>query len=151
VSTGLNRFRLARFAVEYDPPDDMDLAPTDVAVPIIDDRPLFELAGDRYPGVDVGLLSPPSRQWLGAPSYVAYGNAVVLDGDCGIAECCGVTAAIEIGESTVSWSRFAAAGFPDLPPGLAFTFDRVEYERAIADVADLEPTTWVIRESEDDA
>jgi hypothetical protein len=141
----VNRFRLARYSVVYEPPDDDPFTPRDLAVPIIDGTPLFEAIGDRHPGLVVHLVAPPSRQWLGRPSYVEYGRAVVLDGSCGIAECCGVVARIDIGETTVSWSDFAANGLPDLPSGLHFTFDRGEYERAIAEVASLEPTTWIIR------
>jgi hypothetical protein len=65
---------------------------------------------------------------------------VILDGDCGIADCCGVPARIEIVDELVTWADFSARGSPPLPAGLRFTFDRAEYEGAIAGVGDLAAT-----------
>jgi hypothetical protein len=136
----VNRFTLARYTLSE--PTDNPLVPTDLAVPVIDGVPLFEIVGDRLPGVAVALLAAPSRQWLGEPSYLAYGRTVVLDGDCGDAECCGVTARIDFNSSTVTWSDFQTHGWPPLPDGLRFTFNRSQYEREIERLLDVEPTPW---------
>ncbi len=70
----------------------------------------------------------------------------MLDGSCGVAECCGVTARIEIGRAAVRWSVFNTHGRAELPAGLEFIFDRAEYERAIVADVNLEPTTWTLRD-----
>ena len=139
----MNRFQLSRCSVEHERSDGGSVVPWDLAVPVIDGRPLSELVGAGHPGLVVRLVAPPSRQWLGEPSYVEGERVVVLDGSCGIAECCGVTARIEISDATVSWSDFKAHGRVELPPGLEFTFEKDEYVRAIAEVANLESTTWI--------
>ena len=71
------------------PPDDDVLAPDDVAVPVVDGTPLFKALVDRFPGIDIDLVAPPSRHWLGSPEYVEHGRVVVLDGGCGHAGCWG--------------------------------------------------------------
>ncbi|UDY36081.1 hypothetical protein [Dermatobacter hominis] len=97
------------------------------------------------PAVCFGLLSyaravaPPSRHLLGTPTYVENGLPVILDGGCLVAGCCGVMARVSINERTVVWSNFFARGRPDIPADLKFTFDRDDYERALAEVATLEP------------
>jgi hypothetical protein len=103
----VNRFGLARVLLEYD--GERGLTSADLAVPVIDDTPLFELVGAGHPGLVVRLVAPPSRHWLGEPSYIDHERLVVLDGSCGIAECCGVAARIDIGDATVCWSDFLHA------------------------------------------
>jgi hypothetical protein len=116
--------------------------PGEVAVPVIDGTPLYVRFGDVFFGVDLDLVVPPGHQWSGEPSYVEYGRAVVLDGTCGVAGCCGVIAEITIGSDSVTWSNiYCHAGNVDIPADLEFTFDRASYEQAIRDVADTPPQT----------
>jgi hypothetical protein len=136
-------FSVIHYRVATQPTDDEFYAPTDIAVPVIDDVPFFETVGDRYPGVAVGLVTPPSRHWLGEPRYGENGRAVILDGTCGHAGCCGVLARITIADALVTWSDFFARGHPELPEGLHFQFDRTTYQEAIAGVMNREPTDWV--------
>ncbi len=140
----MNRFRLARYSVVL--PDEESFAATDLAVPIIDDVPLFVVVGSDFPGVPVVLVAPPSGHWLTDPddSYVdeESGRPAVLDGSCGIAECCGVMARIDVTASTITWSDFVVRGRGHVPSALQLTFDRAEYERALAQVLDIEPTAW---------
>lgn len=128
----LNRFTLARY-VE---------TPEDIAVPVVDDVPLYELLGDRYPGLPVGLVVPPARQWLGGPTYVQDGRVVILGGTCGSAGCCGVMARIALTRDSVIWRDFFARGAPDLPKGLRFEFDRTEYENALATLPTAPRLEW---------
>src|SRR3954453_10180614 len=61
----VNEFAVERRIVSYEPGDDEpDLAPTDIAMPLIDGVPLYERLGDRYPGVAYEVVAAPSRQWL---------------------------------------------------------------------------------------
>lgn len=125
------------------PADSEILAPEDLAVPVIDGVPLFEMLEDRYPGVDIGLVAPPSRHWLGQPAYGEEGRAVILDGTCGVAGCCGVMACITVSETIVGWSDFVAWGRPPLPDALHFDFDRTAYETAISAVSTLSASEWI--------
>jgi hypothetical protein len=141
-----NRLRVDRYTVVCDPPDNDSYAATDLAVPIIDGIPLFEMLHSSFPGVPIGLVVPPSRHWLDDPdpSYVddAEGRPAILDGSCGIAECCGVMARIELTSSTVAWTDFVARGRGSIPLGLEFVFDRDHYETAIARVREVVPADW---------
>lgn len=116
--------------------------PDDIAVPVIDGVPLFERLSDRYPGVSVRIVAPPSGQWLGAPVYEEDGRAVILDGRCGVAACCGVMAKIELRPDTVVWRDFYALGGPDLPRDLRFVFVRWEYEKALASLLRAPRIAW---------
>lgn len=138
----VSSFSVVRYRVEVVPAGELFLAPTDLAVPLIDGVPLFETLGDRYPGVDVALVAPPSRHWLGEPVDEEEGQAVILDGGCGFAGCCGVMARITLDGPIVVWSDFFATGRPPLPTGLHFEFDRTAYETAIAAVLTSEPMDW---------
>jgi len=120
-------------------------SPEDLAVPVIDGDPLAEMLTDRYPGVALSLVVPPSRQWLGAPTRAEQGRAVILDGSCGYAGCCGVMAHIEVGPGTVVWSDFIARGSPRIPTGLRFEFDRAEYEASLAGLGTQQPLEWTDR------
>jgi len=117
-------------------------SPEDLAVPVIDGRPFAEMLSDRYPGVTLSLVVPPSRHWLGAPTRVEQGRAVILDGSCGYAGCCGVMAHIEVGPGTVVWSDFIAGGSPRIPSGLRFEFNRAEYEAALAGLGTQPALEW---------
>ncbi len=150
MARALNRFRLARFGVVLESPDDQSFASTDLAVPLIDDVPLHAITSNRHPGVPVGLVAPPSRHWLGEPdrSYVGDDDhdlqfPVVLDGSCGIPECCGVMARIKISDATVTWSEISGRGRSAIPNGLTFTFERKQYEREIAHILEVVPTPWI--------
>ncbi len=128
----MNRFAVARY-IE---------APDDIAVPVVDGVPLFELLTDRYPGLPLRLVVPPARQWLGAPTYLEEKRAVILNGTCGYAGCCGVMASIELRGKKVVWRDFFARGSPDLPSGLRFEFDRTEYEAALAALPTAPRVEW---------
>ena len=121
----------------------------DEVVPLIDGTPLHEMVGDRSPGLAISFVAPPSRQWLGAPTYEEDGRAVVLDGSCGVAACCGVLAHITMSADTVVWSDFFARGLPPLPPGLHFEFDRVAYEATIDAVATAPERVWIVTDDEE--
>lgn len=109
----------------------------EIAVPMVDGVPLFELVKDRYPGLVMSLVARPSKQLLGGASYVEDGRTVLLDGGCGVAGCCGVMATISVTREQIVWSDFFARGRSTLPPNLHFTFDRDEYERALAKLPDV--------------
>jgi hypothetical protein len=123
---------------EYQLDETLDL---DLAVPVVDGTPLHELMGERFFGIDSSLVSPPARHLLGAPAYVEEGRAVILDGDCLHAGCCGVMAHVVVGERVVSWIDFFARGGPDIPDEPSFEFDRQQYEAALAsfDAVPIEP------------
>jgi hypothetical protein len=108
-------FSVIHYRVATQPTDDEFYAPTDIAVPVIDDVPFFETVGDRYPGVAVGLVTPPSRHWLGEPRYGENGRAVILDGTCGHAGCRGVLARIMIADALVTWYDCFAEATPSCP------------------------------------
>ena len=127
-----NRFSITRYGS----------GPNDIAVPVIDGVPLFERLPDQYPGLAVSIVTPPSGQWLGAPVYEENGRAVILDGKCGVAGCCGVMAKIEMWPDTVMWHNFYALGGPDLPGNLRFVFVRWEYEKALASLARAPRIAW---------
>lgn len=135
----MNTLEVAHYSVTYngdedDEEFDLGLA-TEIAVPVIDGVPLHERLGDVAFGLALDLVAPPSHQWTGGATYVEDGRAVILDGTCGIAGCCGVFADITIGKEEVTWSDFfCRAGNVEIPDGLQFTFDRRAYERAIAGV-----------------
>ena len=90
----------------------------DLVVPVIDGVALYEMLDAGRPGIPLEWIRTPSRQWLGAPEVSVYGRAVVLDGECGIAECCGVVARISVLSDTVIWDQILANGGPDVPDQL---------------------------------
>lgn len=104
----------------------------DIAVPVVDGVPLHERVGDRFAGIDTSLVARPSRHLLGEPEYIEEDRTVLLDGDCGFAECCGVRAQVIVGDRTVRWTEFFARGHPPIPVDLFFEFDRQQYEAALA-------------------
>jgi hypothetical protein len=133
-----NRFSVLRYADE----------PEDLAVPVIDDIPLCERLRERHPGIALDLVVPPSLQWLGAPRYAEDGRAVILDGTCGNAGCCGVMARVDVSPATVVWRDFFARGAPELPGDLRFEFDRAGYEAALATLPDLPSIEWTADEGQ---
>jgi hypothetical protein len=114
---------------------------SDVAVPVIDGMPLFTyFEGETMPGIAFSYAAPPSRHWLGEPSD-ASGETALLDGTCGVAGCCGVSAHVDLGDEVVTWSDFLVgpSGSVDLGP---FRFERVAYEATLAACGDLTPVPW---------
>jgi hypothetical protein len=114
----------------------------EVVIPIIDGTPLYQMVEGRYVGLGISFVAPPSRQWLGTPTYGEAGRAVILDGSCEIAGCCGVFARITLTDDRVIWSDFRTRGRPPLPAGLHFEFDRSRYEAVIANVASAPERRW---------
>ena len=127
-----NRFSVLRYAS----------GPDDIAVPVTDGVPLFERLPDRYPGLAASMVAPPSGQWLAAPVYEEHGRAVILDGKCGVAGCCGVMAKIEVWPDTVVWRDFYALGGPALPSDLQFVFVRWDYEQALESLLRAPRMAW---------
>ena len=124
-----NQLELIRYDLGW---DDEGFIPDDELLVRIDGRDLSDLLVERKIDAGAGLIpthavAPPSRHWLGEPlPWLSEGASVgVLEGGCGAWQCCGVSAHIEISDSTVTWK------VDGLDP---FTFDRIEYERALAGV-----------------
>jgi hypothetical protein len=140
----VNRFSLDKYVVDTDLGDGP--VSQELAVPVIDGTPLFELVGSewpgRFPGIATSLLARGSGQWRGSPRYSEAGRDVLLDGECGEAGCCGVFALVSIDGDAVRWSDFRARGRPDLPPDLAFEFVRTQYLEAIRALPAIEPKRW---------
>lgn len=132
---GMNRLTFRRLAGEYRLDTAFDV---DIAMPVVDGRPLHELVGERFYGVDTALVAPPSKHLMGSPAYVSDDRTVILDGGCFEAGCCGVMARVIVDNRTVVWTDFFARGHPDIPTKLKFTFDRQQYESALASVGSLE-------------
>jgi len=141
----VNRFSLRRFEVIG------AREPTSwqggIAVPVIDDVPLYIRINEQLmPGMPAGAIAPPQREWLGEP-YVIPGDqdtrATVIEGGCHVSWCCGVHAAITIDEQVVTWSDFVVGPCEEIDLG-PFTFDRTEYEAAIANVMDVPTIAWRI-------
>jgi hypothetical protein len=139
-----NRFSLMRFHVPVDEDEEQFFPAADLAVPVVDGIPLFEMiGGGGYPGVPESWVRPPSREWLGAPEYVEYGRAIVLDGACGVAGCCGVVARISVLPDTVIWDEFHGHGATQPPERLRFEFDRDDYEAQLEGLPRVAVTEWV--------
>jgi len=126
------------------PADDEEpfFAATDLVVPVIDGIPLFEMLGGGYPGIPDEWVQPPSRQWLGSPEHVEYGRAIVLDGSCGDAGCCGVVARISVLSGTVIWDEFPGHGSIDLPEPLRFEFERDDYQAQLQGLSRVSVIEW---------
>jgi len=146
----VNEFAVARYRVVSDPPDDEYPGATDLAVPVIDGIPLFERLDDRWPGIAFEWLWPLSGQWTGSPELVEYGRAVVLDGSCGQAGCCGVVARIIVGSDTVVWEDFYGHGAPEVPEDLRFEFARESYESELQRLGTLHAVEWIVRDEFND-
>ena len=144
---GVNRFAVEHLQVVF--PDDVENwgLPIDVAAPLIDGVRLSEMLDDRFPGIELAFVAPPSRHWLGVPDYVEYDRPVILDGGCGFAGCCGVVASITFDGETVRWHDFYTHGSPPVPDDLGFSFAWSEYTAAIEAVASQPPRPWRIDDS----
>jgi len=115
-----------------------------MVVPVVDRMPLFSWIGaDVLPGVTFDLVAPPSMQWRGRPHYVEHDQAVVINGGCGNAGCCGVMATIQLEDSAVRWSDFVIGYSRPIELG-PFEFDREVYERTIDQVASLPAVRWLL-------
>lgn len=137
-----NRFTVMRFHVPADD-DEPFFAAADLVVPVVDGIPLFEmLGGGGCPGIPDEWVWPPSRQWLGSPEYVEYGRAIVLDGACGVAGCCGVVARISALTDTVIWDEFHGHGATKPPERLQLEFERDDYEAQLERLPRVEVTEW---------
>src|SRR3954447_25795394 len=95
---GMNRLSFRRMRGKFDIDEPYDL---DIAVPVIDGRPLHEIVGDRFYGIATTLAAPPSRHLLGQPTYGEDGLTALLDGSCLVVGCCGVMAQVDVREDTV--------------------------------------------------
>jgi hypothetical protein len=126
------------------PADDQEplIAASELVVPVVDGTPLFEMLGGGCPGIADEWVRPPSRQWLGSPEHVEYGRAIVLDGSCGDAGCCGVVARISVLSDTVIWDEFHGHGAVDLPDPLRFEFEREDYEAQLEALPRIAVTEW---------
>ena len=131
----MNRLSFRRMRGTYEVMEPYEL---DIAVPVVDDTPLYELMGERFFGIDSALVMPPSRHLLDMPEYTDEDRTVLLDGTCLYASCCGVMAQVTVGDETVRWSSFFARGGPEIPVTVSFEFDRRQYEAALASVRDAD-------------
>jgi hypothetical protein len=136
-----NIFTVMRFHIPAEAEEPF-FAAIDLVVPVIDGTPLFEMLGGGCPGIPDEWMRPPSRQWLGAPEHVEYGRAIVLDGSCGSAGCCGVVARISVLADTVIWDEFYGHGAMDPPERLQFDFERDHYEAQLQGLPRLAATEW---------
>jgi hypothetical protein len=134
----MHRFSLERYAYEQDGGWPTTRETVDLVVPVIDGVPLFEIVEAHYPGLAIEHVAAPSHEWLGQPTYGDDGGrAVVIDGSCGVAGCCGVLADIVVSTNVVTWTGLFSRAVDTALETFAFLFDRGEYERAIANVRDL--------------
>jgi hypothetical protein len=134
---GRSRFSVLRYRL-----DDIYGDVFDVAVPVVDHVPLYERLPGHFPGVSMNLVAPPSRHWLGEPTYTDYEKAVILDGKCGFAGCCGVMAHIGVSPTAVVWEDFYGLGHPWVGEP-RFEFERDEYEAALRKLPNMKVTTEV--------
>ena len=153
----MNRLTLERYSWRLEPRrpswlvrDREPYTPSDLVVPVVDGVAVVDRFGLDFPGIPSMYLLPPSQHWLGDPDYVERDDddvekAVILDGSCGVAGCCGLSATVTVGEAEVTWSGFFARVRPRIDQGISFTFSVGEYREAIASVAVVEPTIWAER------
>lgn len=102
------------------------------------------LAG-TYIGLDVNTVAPPSRHFLGAPSWeiYRYGERLqVLGCECGDPGCWPLVCRIQLRNDQIEWSDFCQAqrsGHNSLPEWSyadfgPFVFNREAYERALQEI-----------------
>jgi len=92
-----------------------------------------DLAGD-YAGLSSELVRPGARHFIGHPAVTWFGDGdtIVLGCTCGEAECWPLTARVQVGDVTVSWTDFRTGHRPwDLSRLGPFTFNREQYEQAL--------------------
>lgn len=88
-------------------------------------------------------VAPPSRQWLGDPSFdLCAGNLTAVNLGCGEWRCCGTGASVTLGDAVVTW-RIQNLG--------TYRFDRAEYEAAIAGLPELQEVSIPARDLDSDA
>lgn len=120
----------------------------------INGRPLQELLRgvddpEAWVGPPLDCVKPPSRHLLGganewggnASSAFSEGKVAVLGCACGSPECGALFTTITVMSDVVTWSDMECFKRPDAELGLlaGFTFDREDYEAAVADIH--EPAT----------
>lgn len=97
-----------------------------------DGRP--DLAGQYQALTDLRVCWP-SRHFLGEPFLSEFDDrdAVLLGCICGDSGCWPLSADIEVGDSTVTWSRFRNVHTPnwDLSALGPLVFDRAQYESSL--------------------
>jgi hypothetical protein len=129
----MNDFQLIRYRAEY-----KKGGVVDGVEPVIDGRELSDVLEDRpddgssWFWMPYDVVAPPSRHWLGhpAPGFSKGDQVAILDGGCGVWECCGSGARITFEPGSVTWEV----------PGLeTLQFDRSQYEAEIARLADMPP------------
>lgn len=109
-----------------------------LVVPVIDGNTVAELVGwnGTLAGLQAQYVEPFTTQWSGPPGYGDDdGRAAIIDGDCGVVECCGVQADITFDEATVRWSGFKIGTCE--PDAREYLFERGAYEAAINGIASL--------------
>lgn len=130
----MHRFEVRRYRITGDWGGGREVY--DAVEPVIDGISLGQRLSDRF-HYFTGDVALPSGQWFGRPDEEEDGRAVVLDGSCLDAGCCGVFARIDVGDEVVTWSDFFARGAPELPDGLEFRFARGQYEEALRQLHQL--------------
>jgi hypothetical protein len=124
--------------------------PIDLVVPVVDGVAVADRVGLGFPGLPSRYVVSPSRHWLGHPEYVECDDddvekTVILDGGCGVAGCCGLSATVTVGDEVVTWVGFFARITPRIDERISFTFSLADYRDAIASISLVEPTAWVER------
>jgi hypothetical protein len=93
-----------------------------------------DLAG-QYQALDDSRVCWPSRHFLGEPylSETDEGDTVLMGCICGDPGCWPLSTDVEVGEETVTWSRFRNVHRPnwDLTRLGPFVFERSQYEAAL--------------------
>jgi hypothetical protein len=105
-----------------------------VEQPFADAEGKPDLAGS-YAGLAAATVAQGSRHFLGEPQDVWFddGDTVLLGCICGESGCWPLTARVDVLDATVQWSGFRTGHRPwDLSALGPFTFDRGQYERALA-------------------
>lgn len=109
----------------------------DLVVPVIDGKSVGEIVG--WDGVLAGLpahyVEPTAQQWGGSPSYGDDGRTALIDGECGVVDCCGVQADVTFDDTSVRWSHFKIGTCE--PDDREYVFGRAAYEAAIKGIASL--------------
>lgn len=117
--------------------------PDDVVVAVVNGAPLGEQFDDEpFPGIELSRVAD-RHEWLGAEAERDQTWAVVLDGGCGEAECCGIYAKITQDADSVVWQDFwSNSSAQKLPTGLVLRFDRADYEAALERLRKGRPRLW---------
>lgn len=108
----------------------------DVELPFATAEGNAGIAGS-YEGLSPDQLNGDRTHFLGTPfaTWFDDGDTVLLGCECGEWGCWPLTATISVGDSTVVWDNFRTGhrdwDLRDLGP---FSFDRVEYEKALDSV-----------------